>query len=191
VAGHHLIDAYLAAAARQLPAEAVDELTDGLAETYRAQRSGGLDPDAAAAAAIAQFGSLDLVLSAFVQQSPGRRVARALLRSGPLVGACWAAALIAGHAWTWPIPTPLRVVFGSALVVVVALLAVAATSRRSYRRTHAGAAGGIALIVLDAAALTAVLVAAPGLAWPTAVAGLASFVRMVWTTRAVPQLFAH
>ena len=191
MAGHHLIDAYLAAAARRLPAPVVDELADGLAETYHRQRSSGLDPDPAAAAAIAQFGDLDLVLAAFVKHSPGRRAARALLCSGPVVGTCWGVALFTGNVWTWPIPVPLRVAFGSALLAVVALLAVAATARRSYRRTRAGAAGGIALIMLDAAALTAVLVAAPGFAWPTVVAMLASLTRIVWTTRSVPRIVAH
>jgi hypothetical protein len=191
VAGHHLIDAYLAAAARRLPAPAVDELADGLAEIYHRQRSSGLEPDPAAAAAVAEFGDLDLVLAAFVQQSPGRRIARTLLCSGPAVGTCWGAALVAGDAWTWPIPVPVRLAFGTALLAVVALLAVAATTRRNYRWTRAGAVGGIALIVLDVAAVTTVLAVAPDFAWPTAVAGLASLTRIVWTTRAVPRIIVH
>jgi hypothetical protein len=39
----------------------------------------------------------------FTRQAPGRRAARLLLATGPLVGACWAAALTSGRAWTWPV----------------------------------------------------------------------------------------
>jgi hypothetical protein len=101
MAGHDLIDAYLAAAARCLPGAVVDELADGLVETYQRQRSDGLDADSAAKAAIVQFGDLDLVLAAFVRQSPGQKVARILLCSGPVVGACW--------GWHWsPDTSPCR-----------------------------------------------------------------------------------
>jgi hypothetical protein len=191
VANHHLINAYLTAATARLPAAVVDELADGLTETYHRQQSLGLDPDAAAAAAIAEFGDFDRVLAAFVRQAPGRRTTRVLLRSGPAVGLCWGAALTTGHAWAWPIPVPVRVGVGLALIAVVATLAVAATGRRSYHRTRVAAAGGAVLIVLDAAALIAVGAVAPGFGWPLALAGVASLTRLVWTTRAVRRLIAH
>src|SRR5262249_19068794 len=98
MAGHHLIDGYLAGLARVLPAGVVDELAGGLAEAYGRQRRSGLDPDAAAFAAISGYGAPGVVLGAFARPTPGRRLARALVLSGPLVGLCWAATLVLGHA---------------------------------------------------------------------------------------------
>src|SRR5207247_1349905 len=71
MAGHQLTDAYLGALARRLPADVVDELADGLTEAYLRHVSSGLDRDAAAGAAVAEFGEPDEVVAAFVQHSPG------------------------------------------------------------------------------------------------------------------------
>ena len=81
--GPGLIEDYRAAVSMQLPASIVDELADGLAETYRSYLDQGLGPDAAARAAIAEFGEPALVVAAFTRASPGRRVARRLLMTGP------------------------------------------------------------------------------------------------------------
>ena len=72
MAGHHLIAAYLTALTRRLPADPVDELRDGLTETYQRHRLAGLDPDAAARAAVTEFGEPELVIAAFVpdQRTP-------------------------------------------------------------------------------------------------------------------------
>ena len=86
----------------------------------------GLDPDAAAEAALAEFGQPHVILAAFTRVSPARRTARRLLATGPIVGACWAAALITSRAWTWPVPVAARVLFGLVLITVIGLLAVAA-----------------------------------------------------------------
>ena len=48
MAHHHLIEDYLATLRRRLPADAVDELADGLAETYQHHLWRGLDVDYAA-----------------------------------------------------------------------------------------------------------------------------------------------
>jgi hypothetical protein len=191
MAGHHLIDGYLARMADRLPADAVDELADGLTETYHRYLSGGLHPDAAAGAAIAEFGAPDVILTAFVRESPGRRTARALICSGPVVGACWAAALVAGRAWAWPVPVALPLAFGLTLLAAIATLAVAATSRHSYHRTRVSAAAGLALVALDAGMLTAVMLVAQSFAWPMALAMPASLTRMVMTMRAMPRLLAR
>ena len=84
--------------------------------------------------------------------------------TGPVVGSCWAAALI----------TSLRVdagqspggdrVPGLALVAVVALLAFAARSTRYRPVGRAGAAGCIGTAALDAFMIIGVLAAEPG--WP-------------------------
>lgn len=191
MAGHELIDGWLATLARRLPAEAVEELADGLTETYQRHLSRGLDAGTAARAAVAEFGEPGLVLAAFVRQAPGRRVARALLGAGPAVGACWGATFGLGHAWAWPVPVPLRLAFGVILVAVVATLTVAATGRRSYRRTRCTAAAGLGVIGLDGAMLIALWLLAPPFVWPMALAVPASVVRMALTARAVPRLLAR
>lgn len=188
MAGHRLIDASLTALARRLPADAVDELADGLTETYQRHLSDGLDPDAAAGAAIAEFGEPDLIIAAFVRQSPGQRVARALLSSGPAVGGCWGAALMTGHAWTWPVPLQVRLGFGLTLLVVVTALALAATTRRNYRLTRLTTASGLGLVALDTAALVCVALIPPAFTWYLAAAALASLARVALTVRTLPRL---
>jgi hypothetical protein len=187
---HPLIDAYLAELARRLPADAVDELAGGLADTYAHHLARGLDQDAAAASATAEFGGLDQVVAAFVRQAPGRRTALALLASGPVIGTCWGTTLAVGHAWTWPIPTTARLVFGSALLAVVAALAVAATSRRSYTRTRITATASISLMALDTVMVAVALLAAPALVWPMALAIPASLVRVGLIARSLPRVLA-
>lgn len=191
MADHHLIDDYRAALARQLPADAVDELVDGLTETNQHHLSRGLDPERAARAAIAEFGAPEVVLAAFVRESPGRRAARVMLVSGPAVGICWGASLIAGHAWTWGIPLPVKIVVGVTLLAVISTLALAATGRRSYRRTRISAIGGLGLILLDLTMLTTVLLAAVPIAWPMIVAIPASATRLALTGRAMTRLLGQ
>jgi hypothetical protein len=187
---HPLIGAYLAELARRLPAEAVDELADGLAETYGHHLARGLDRDAAATSAVAEFGATDQVVAAFVHQAPGRRAALALLATGPVLGVCWGGALVLGQAWTWPIPTTMRVVFGLALIAVVAALAAAATSRSSYNRTRLTATASMSLIALDTALVVVALLATPALVWPMAIAIPASLARIGLTARALPRVLA-
>ncbi len=184
---NQLIDTYLVQLARQLPADVVDELADGLDETYQRHLAGGAAPQSAARAALAEFGDAAEITTAFTLLSPGRRTARMLLVTGPVVGACWAAALIAGHAWTWPVPTLVRLGLGLLLLAVVSSLVIAATRRASYARTRATViAGGLAVLALDAAALAGAAVTAPMLAWPLAVASCASLTRIGLTLRALP-----
>ncbi|MFP5372652.1 MAG: permease prefix domain 1-containing protein, partial [Actinomycetes bacterium] len=161
MAGHRLIDAYLDALAGRLPADTVDELADGLIETWHHYVDRGLSPDAAAKAAIAEFGTPHQVNDAFVAQAAGRRTARALLATGPIVGACWAASFITGQAWTWAAPAAVAAAFAVALAGVVGCLLAAATTRHHYRRTHLGVAGAIGLATLDVGTVTAMLHTAP------------------------------
>ncbi len=191
MAGHQLIDASLTALARRLPADAVDELADGLTETYQRHLSIGLDADAAAGAAIAEFGDPDVVIAAFVRQSPGRRAARALLGSGSVVGACWGLALITGRAWTWPLPVAVRLAFGLTLLASIAALGLAATARRSYRRTRVSLAGSVGVVLVDAAALACVALVPPSFTWPLAIAAVASLTRLTLSVRALPRLLGN
>ena len=89
-----LIGDYLTELSAQLPAPVVEELADGLCETYQHHVRKGLDGNAAASAALAEFGELHVVVAAFTRLNPARCAARRLLATGPIVGACWATALI-------------------------------------------------------------------------------------------------
>lgn len=191
MASHQLIDAHLGVLARRLPAGAVEELADGLTETWQHHLAAGLPPADAARAAIAEFGSVDQITDAFVVQSPSRRTARMLLATGPLVGACWGVSLVASHAWNWPVPVPAASVFGLTLLAVVAALITSATSRRSYRRARLGDAGGLGLVALDLAMVAAVLLVAPTLVWPMFMAVPASLARIGLTLRSLPRARAH
>src|SRR5207253_2112590 len=124
-------------------------------------RRAGLDADTAARSAVREFGAPDLVVAAFVRQSAGRRTARALMSTGPLVGLCWAATLAAGHAWRWPVPVPVRIATAATLLTVIAALALAATAR-TWRRTRIAALAGLGLVALDATLVAAVVALRPG-----------------------------
>jgi hypothetical protein len=186
MASHELIETYLGYLSRRLPADAIEELSDGLIETYRHHLSLGSDPAVAARSAVADFGDPVTVVAAFTRQAPGRRAALMMLATGPVVGVCWGATLVAGHAWTWPVAAGVRYAFGLTLLSVVAALVVAGTSRVSYARTRIAVVGGSGLVVLDLAMLATVLVAAPAFIWPMAAAILASLARVVLTLRALP-----
>jgi hypothetical protein len=187
MASHVLIDAYVAGLAARLPAGTVDELADGLIETWQRHLANGLTPDRAARAAIAEFGTTDRIADEFVAHAPGRRTARLLLATGPVMGVCWGASLITAKVWTWPIQAPIAAAYVVALSAVVVALLAAATSRHSYRRTRFGTAGALGLVVLDAAMIVAVAVLAPLVVWPMAVAIPASLARIGLTIQALPK----
>lgn len=188
MASHHLIDAYLATLARRLPTDAIDELADGLAESYRHHRSTGLPPDPAAHATLDEFGQPDTVLAAYVRHAPGRHTALMLLRCGPIIGLCWGATGVASHAWTWPIPTAAQVAFGATLLAVIAVLVLAATGRHSYRRTRLTIAAGVGVIGLDGALIAVLLAVAAPFVWPMALAVTGSLARIALTARALPRI---
>ena len=115
-----LIAGYVAGLHRRLPAAIADEAADGLIETYEHHLASGAGEQAAAHAALAEFGDLATVVGEFTRQAPGRRAARLLLATGPVAGACWAAALILSRAWTWPVPAAARLGFGAVLLLAPA-----------------------------------------------------------------------
>jgi hypothetical protein len=188
MASHQLIDDYLADLASRLPAEVVDELADGLIETWQHHLDSGSEPGEAAHAAIAEFGSADRVADEFVAQAPGRRMARLLLATGPVMALCWGPSLVAAKVWRWSLPWPAGAAYVLAFVAVVASLLVAAVSRHSYGRTRLGLAGGVVLIALDAAMVAAAAVLAPVFVWPMAVAIPASLARIGLALRSLPAL---
>jgi len=183
-----LIAGYVSGLRRQLPAAVAEEAADGLIETYEQHLARGTGQHEAARAAVAEFGDLAMVVGEFTRQAPGRRAARMLLATGPVVGACWAAALISGRAWTWQVPAAARLSFGAVLLLAVTALAAAATSRRSYRRTRLTAAAGPVIVILDAAAVAAVSLAAPALTAGLGIAAAASLGRIVLTAWTLPRL---
>lgn len=186
-----LISTYLADLGRRLPPGIVDEIADGLAEACERHLTRGLSEQDAARAAVAEFGDAGQLAAEFVRHAAGRRAARLMLASGPVIGACWGAALLVTRAWTWSVPAIDRLAFGSALLLAIAALACAATSQHSFRRTRLAAPGGIGLIILDMTMITAALFAAPAFTWVMAVAITASLTRAGLAARLVPPIVAR
>jgi hypothetical protein len=178
-----LITDYLTALSAQLPAPIVEELADGLGQTCQHYLDQGLDPDAAAGAALSEFGDLRVIVAAFTRLSPARRAARRLLVTGPAVGACWGTALITSRAWTWPVPIAGRFLLGLVLIAAIGLLATAAFGRQYRSAGRAAAAGCAGLTALDAAMLITVSLAIPAMIWPVILAAAASATRLTFTAR--------
>ena len=188
--GPGLITGYLDALARELPSPVMEELADGLEETYRRHLSLGLAPDTAEEAAVAEFGDPELIAAEFARAHPARRAARRLLAVGPVVGLCWAVALITGRAWTWPVPVAAGIVPGLALVMVIALLAFATRCTRYRPVGRAGAAGCIGTAALDTFMIIGVLAADPAARWAMAVAMTASAAGLAFNMRLVRPVLA-
>jgi len=178
-----LISNYLAVLSAQLPASIVDELADGLAETHRSYLRQGLAPDQAAESAVAEFGEPHVIVADFARVNPARRAARGLLGTGPVVGACWAAALITSRAWAWPVPFLARILFGLALITVIGLLAAAALGTRYRLAARAGVAGCIGITTIDTVMIISALLAFPSVTWVTIVAVAASTARVAISAR--------
>lgn len=183
-----LITAYVTGLHRELPAALADEAAAGLIETYEHHLGSGAADQEAARAALADFGDLATVVGEFTRQSPGRLAARLLLATGPIAGACWAAALILGRAWTWPVPTIARLSFGGLLLLAAILLLATATSQHSYRRTRLAAAASPVILILDITAVAAVILAAPALTPALGIAMVISLGRIAFTARILPRL---
>lgn len=189
MAGNDLIDEYAAGLSNRLPEPIVEELLDGLAETYRSQMTMTADSFAAAKGTIAEFGDPDAVVRAFIHDSPGHRLAKALLVTGPLVGLGWASVLVISRAWDWPIPLYGRLVFGLSLVVAMGALLSATLNREQLQRSRMAArTGAMTLVALDATLISAALVLAQRRPLLLFVAISASSLRITFTMRRLPQL---
>ena len=186
-----LIAGYLNILAGQLPGQVVEELADGLDETYQRYLGLGLAVRAAAEAAVAEFGDPQVIAAEFTRVHPARQTARQLLRIGPMVGCCWAVALITGRAWTWPVPVTAGIVPGLVLAVVIVLLAVAARSTRYRPATRAGAAGCGGLAALDTAMIIGVIIADPVITWAALLAVTASTARLGLSARLLRPVLAR
>jgi fumarate reductase subunit C len=186
-----LIDDYLAGLRRRLPAPIAEEAAAGLLETYEHHLASDVGDQEAARAALAEFGDLSMVASEFTRQAPGRRAARLLLATGPVAAACWAAALTAGRAWTWPVPATARLAFGAVLLLAVLTLLAAATSQHSYQRTRLAMLASPVILTLDVTAVAAALLTAPALTWTLGPAVAVSVGRIAFTAWTLPRLAAR
>src|SRR5579875_1111704 len=186
-----LITGYVAGLRRDLPARMADEAASGLLDTYEQHLAAGAGEHEAARDAVADFGDLATVVGEFTRQAPGRRAARLLLATGPVTGACWAAALLTSRAWTWPVPGAARLALGTVLLITALALLAAATSRHRYQRTRLALLAGPVLIALDATAVTVALTAAPAFTRALALAVAVSLTRVVVTARTLPRLAAR
>jgi hypothetical protein len=183
-----LIDHYLTGLRQQLPAPIAEEAAAGLLETYEHHLAAGAGDQEAARAALAEFGDLATVAGEFTRQAPGRHAARLLLATGPTAGLCWAAALISGRAWTWPVPATARLAFGALLLLAILGLLLAATSRHSYRRTRLAMLASPAILAVDLTAITAALLIAPDPSWTLRIAVSFSLARIALGARMLPRL---
>jgi hypothetical protein len=134
---------------------------------------------------VAEFGEPQVIVAAFTRLSPARHAARRLLATGPVVGGCWAAALITGRAWTWPVPATVLLLVGAVLLTVIGLLAAAAFGRRYLSARRAGAVACVGITVLDGVMLITAVLAIPVLVWPVILAAAASIARLTFTARAL------
>ncbi|MEU8251554.1 hypothetical protein [Nonomuraea sp. NPDC048916] len=189
MAGHELITAQLELLAARLPADAVDELADGLWQAYETRLGLDGDPERAARAAIAEFGDADTVTAAFLRESPWRRAALTLLATGPVMALVWGAALLTLDVRTWPIPLAVKLGYGLALLAVAATLLLVARARLAYRPARpAVVAAAFGLLVLDLSMLAAVTHLTEAPPWPVAPAVLAGLGRILLTVRTLPAI---
>lgn len=186
-----VIEDYVIALSAQLPPAIVEELADGLEQTFLRYLDQGLGPQAAADAAAAEFGDPDVIAADFTRLSPARAAARKLLATGPVVGGCWAIALITSRAWSWPVPAIARIVLGMALLLIIGALAAAAFGRRYHSVSRAGAAGCAGITAVDATLLIAVPFATAAMTMPESVAMAASLARITLAARGLRHVRAR
>ena len=191
MADHSLIAAFRHDLLARLPADVAEEVADGLTDAYEQHLCSGMSPDEAATTALAEFGDSDMVVDAFRRTSPARRLARALIVTGPAVGGLWAAALITSRAWDWPVPIGARLVVGPLVAVSVALLVTAVLTRHHQALRRAGIAGCLGVALLDASMITTVMVLAPAARWLFVIAACVSAARLTFLAGAMRKILAQ
>jgi hypothetical protein len=212
------VEAYLATLAGALRfgpasqrAAIVAEIRDGLHEAVAVHTACGLPPDAAAAAAVGEFGDpLDTARGFASELAAGsaRRVGYGLLLTGPLVGLTWLGTLARSVIAVDQLPPGLgaaAALFAVVLIVAVpaAILAIAAAGRLSRwlpsdATIGAATVAAVACVVGDAgllaglgAWLVASIVGAGSPAWGVvALAGGGSLTRLVLVGRVARRCLA-
>jgi hypothetical protein len=185
-----LIREYLADLDDMLPSAIVEELADGLEETYHHHLATGLETQAAARAALAEFGDPATIAVAFTNAGPARHAARTLLRAGPVVGGCWAAALINARAWDWTMSAPIPLALAMTLVAVIALLLMAAFCHRYRAARRAAATALIGTVVLDVALSSMLALPGPMRGWLLMLAAGLSLARASFAAKALRRIHA-
>jgi hypothetical protein len=188
MSGAGVIEVYLAELATRLPTPIVAELGDGLCDSYDAHRARGLTTEQAERVAVAEFGDPATVIAAFVASNPARGAARSLLVTGPVVGATWAAVLLARHAWDWPVGLGTRIWFGLAVLTAVALLALAAFQTRYRPAARSAVAACLVLLAVDMSMLGYVATTGQLASWPVPVAAALSALRIGFTLTKLPRV---
>jgi hypothetical protein len=214
------VEGYLADVTARLPgprrgrAAIVAELRSGLLDAADAHRSAGLAPAEAALAAVCEFGDPARVAGGFgaeIAAGQARRVAVALLLTGPLVGALWVVTAAVSHlgiSLTRPWPSSglnagLWLVAVAATVTAAgAVLGIATTGRltrwlpaRPRRAPAAAAVAGFGAVGADGLGLlllAAELALAPGrlAPLPAGAAAAASLARLLLARRAATSCLA-
>ena len=180
-----LITDYLTVLSAQLPAPVVEELADGLDQTQQHYVKQGLNPDAAAGAALAEFGEPQVSRRRFHPAEP--RPARCAQAAGRRTGGRRMLGGSTDHQPGLDLASPAagRLLFGVALITVIGLLAAAAFGRRYLSARRAGAVACAGITVLDGVMLITVVLAIPVLIWPVILASAASAARLTFTARAL------
>ena len=157
---------------RRARADILNEIADGLIQDTAARGNAGLNPLAAAHAAVSGFGDPQALAAGFARELTGRaahRLGISLVCTGPVVGIVWVAALTTDRT-PGPWPTRIAALFGAywwlpvmLLVVVPAAVVAAAGAGVLSRVTRIGprvaAAGGV-IAALGAVATDAALICA-------------------------------
>jgi len=190
VAEPGLIDEYCAVLRGALPAALAEEVGDGLVEAYEACLRRGMAQPEAAQAAVAEFGAPEAVVAEFRRISPARRAAATFLGTGPMVAACWAALLISGKAWDWPVPFIARVLVGGLLLASIAGL-ITATRTKCYRTIRrSGVSSCLGLATVDTSMIMAAILVSPGPAWLAVAAIAVSAARITGVARSLRPMLA-
>jgi hypothetical protein len=218
------VEGYLVEVTARLPGAAraqagiVAELRSGLLDAADAHRSAGLSPAQATRAAIREFGSPAQVAEGFraeIAAGQARRVAVALLVTGPLVGLLWIATAVTSPLgirfaapWQWTGSSPglgagLRLVaVAVGVTACAAIVSIATTGRltrwlpaRPRRPSTAAAVAGFSAMGADGlglALLAAQLATAPGKLSPllAVAAAAASLARLMLARRAARHCLA-
>ncbi|GAB3984417.1 hypothetical protein GCM10029978_094050 [Actinoallomurus acanthiterrae] len=187
----------------------LDELAAGLADAADAHADAGMDPVQAAHAAVTEFGGPDQVADGFraeLAAAQARRTALTVLTAGPLIGALWVGAALAGGIaarptapWRWAgIPAGARpavhlAVVALAIAIAGTLFTVATTGRlarwlpaRPLATATVAVGGTVPIDITLVTLLAAQAAGAPGrfAAFPAVAASAASLARLAFTVRA-------
>jgi hypothetical protein len=190
---------------RKARARVLEEISDGIADAIHAYLARGMAPDAAAAAAIGEFGDPAAVASSFAGElvtASARRTIAAFVATGPLVGIGWLL-LLRPAPWRAG-PAALLIAIPALPVVALAMVTAAgafATTGRLIRwlpeATPAGAVAAATIVaalclVVDLSVLVVLAVRlVTGWHPPAVLAGIATTVSLLRISAATVTVQAY